>query len=132
MIKYLLDTNILIYTIKNRPASVRDKFNQHVGQMAISTITIGELVYGAERSSNPQKNLLDIEGLIARLEVLDFDQTAAEHFGDIRAHLYRQGTPIGPYDMMLAGHARAHGFIMVTNNMKEFERVEGLRCENWV
>ena len=132
MIKYLLDTNILIYTIKNRPASVRDKFNQHVGQMAISTITIGELVYGAERSSHPQKNLLDIEGLIARLEVLDFDQPAAEHFGDIRAHLYRKGTPIAPYDMMLAGHARAHGLIMVTNNKKEFDRVEGLRCENWV
>lgn len=132
MIKYLLDTNMIIYTIKNRPISVREKFNTHVGQMAISTITIGELIYGAERSSNPQKNLLDIEGLVARLEVLDFDQVAAEHFGDIRANLYSKGTPIGPYDMMLSGHARAHGLIMVTNNLKEFERVAGLRCENWL
>ena len=132
MIKYLLDTNIIIYAIKNRPIVVRDKFNQHVGQMAISTVTIGELMYGVERSAQPEKNLADVEGLIARLEVIDFDQSSAEHFGDIRASLLRTGQPIGPYDMMLAGHARSRGLILVTNNVKEFERVAGLRIENWV
>lgn len=132
MIKYLLDTNILIYTIKNRPQKVREAFNLHAGQMAISTISVGELIYGAERSAKPEQNLADIEGLIARLEVLDFDTKAAKHFGEIRAELYAQGKPIGPYDMMLAGHARSQGLIMVTNNEKEFERVGGLRLENWV
>ncbi len=132
MIKYLLDTNILIYTIKNRPEEVRKTFNLHSGQMAISTITVGELIFGAERSSQPEKNLLDIEGLIARLEVLDFDTDAANHFGQIRAELYAQGQTIGPYDMMIAGHARSNGLILVTNNTKEFDRVKGLRVKNWV
>ncbi|MGC9387250.1 MAG: type II toxin-antitoxin system tRNA(fMet)-specific endonuclease VapC [Hydrogenovibrio sp.] len=132
MTKYLLDTNILIYTIKNRPEQVRKIFNQHAGQMAISTITQGELIFGAERSIQPEKNLADIEGLIARLLVLDFDSEAANHFGQIRAELYSQGQPIEPYDMMIAGHARSKGLILVTNNTKEFERVHGLRLENWV
>lgn len=132
MTKYLLDTNILIYTIKNRPEQVRKIFNQHAGQMAISTITQGELTFGAERSIQPEKNLADIEGLIARLLVLDFDSEAANHFGQIRAELYSQGQPIGPYDMMIAGHTRSKGLILVTNNTKEFERVHGLRLENWV
>jgi len=132
MIKYLLDTNILIYTLKNRPRQVRDAFNSHVTQMAISTITVGELIYGAERSTQPERNLADIEGLIARLDVLDFDSHAATHFGQIRAELYAKGQPIGPYDMMIAGHARSRGLILVSNNMCEFERVPGLRLENWV
>lgn len=132
MIKYLLDTNILIYTIKNRPEEVRKTFNLHAGQMAISTVTVGELIFGAERSAKPEQNLADIEGLIARLEVLDFDTDAATHFGQIRAELYSKGQPIGPYDMMIVGHARSKGLILVTNNTKEFKRVDGLRIENWV
>lgn len=132
MIKYLLDTNILIYTIKNRPEEVRKTFNLHAGQMAISTITVGELIFGAERSAKPEQNLADIEGLIARLEVLDFDADAAIHFGQVRAELYSKGEPIGPYDMMIAGHARSKGLVLVTNNTKEFKRVDGLRIENWV
>lgn len=131
MIKYLLDTNILIYTIKNKPEKVRKLFNLHVGQMAISTISIGELIYGAERSTKPEQNIMVIEGLIARLEVLDFDSKAAQHFGEIRSDLYSIGKPIGPYDMMLAGHARSQGLIMVTNNQKEFIRVQGLMLANW-
>ena len=131
MLKFMLDTNIVIYTIKNRPESVRALFNRHEGQMCISTVTWGELVYGAERSSQAERNLSDIEALGARLEVASFDAQAATHFGQVRAELDRVGKPIGPYDMMIAGHARALGLILVTNNMKEFERVPGLRLENW-
>ncbi|WP_422329458.1 PIN domain-containing protein [Thiothrix eikelboomii] len=93
--------------------------------------TWGELVFGAERSANPAKNQADIEGLAARLEILDFDDLAAAHFGQVRAELYAVGQPIGPYDMMIAGHARSTGLILVTNNLREFERVQGLRLENW-
>lgn len=132
MIKYLLDTNILIYAIKNRPPVVRELFNRHYGQLAVSTISVGELVYGAEKSAFPERNLADIESMLARVEVLSFDEAAAHHFGQIRAELYRLGTPIGPYDMMLAGQARSAGLILVSNNTKEFERVNGLRLENWV
>ncbi len=132
MLKYMLDTNIVIYTIKNRPKQVREAFKQHENQMCISAVTLGELIYGAERSSQPERNLADIEGLIARLEVVPFEKHASEHFGQLRAELYRIGQPIGPYDMMIAGHARAMGLILVTNNVKEFERVAGLRFENWV
>jgi len=128
----MLDTNIVIYTIKNRPEQVRKIFKQHENQMCISAVTKGELIYGAEKSSRPERNLIDIEGLIARLEVAPFEDHASEHFGQLRAELYRIGQPIGPYDMMVAGHARAMGLILVTNNMKEFERVPGLRVENWV
>jgi tRNA(fMet)-specific endonuclease VapC len=131
VLKYLLDTNIAIYTIKNRPAAVRETFKRHAGQMAISTVTLGELIYGAERSSQPERNLTDIEGFAARLTVLPFDEPAAVHFGQVRAELYRSGKPIGPYDMMIAGHARASGLILVTNNVPEFERVPGVRIENW-
>ncbi len=132
MIKYLLDTNILIYTIKNRPPQVREKFNQHLGQMATSTVTVGELVFGAERSAQPARNLIDIEGLFARLHILDFDLRSAQQFGQIRASLYNQGTPIGSYDMMIAGIAKSQGLILVTNNEKEFNRIPGLQIENWV
>ncbi|HEC12492.1 MAG TPA: tRNA(fMet)-specific endonuclease VapC [Acidiferrobacteraceae bacterium] len=132
MLKYMLDTNMVIYTIKNRPKHVREAFKQHENQMCISAVTRGELIYGAERSSQPERNLADIEGLVARLEVAPFEEHASEHFGQLRAELYRIGQPPGPYDMMTAGHARAMGLILVTNNMKEFEQVPGLRIENWV
>jgi tRNA(fMet)-specific endonuclease VapC len=132
MLKYMLDTNIVIYTIKNRPDEVRTAFNKHDGQMSISTVTLGELIYGAERSSQPEKNMAVIEGMAARLEVLPFEPQDAAHFGQLRAELMNIGAPIGPYDMMIAGHARARGLILVTNNSREFERVPGLRIENWV
>lgn len=128
----MLDTNILIYTIRNRPFEVREAFKQHDGQMCISTVTLGELVFGAEKSANRERNLQDIYGLVARLHVADFDRTAAVHFGQIRAELIRAGTPIGPYDAMIAGHARCAGLVLVTNNVREFARVSGLRLENWV
>ena len=131
MLKYLLDTNIVIYTMKNRPQRVKRRFQRHHGQMGISAVTLGELVFGAEHSRQVEQNLKDIEALAARLEVLPFDNKAAYHFGQIRATLYRTGQPIGPYDMMIAGQGRAMGLILVTNNIKEFERVPGLLLEDW-
>ena len=132
MLKYMLDTNIVIYTIKNKPEEVRKVFNEHYGQMCISSVTLMELIYGAERSSQPERNLKDVEGFAARVDVLPYDELAAVHTGQIRAELAKAGTPIGPYDQMIAGHARCHGLIVVTNNVREFERVEGLRVENWL
>lgn len=132
MLKYMLDTNIVIYTMKNRPDTVRKAFNKHTGQLCISTVTLGELFYGAEKSSRPEYNMEVIEGFAARLDVLLFDSQDASHFGQIRSELAVKGKPIGPYDAMIAGHARSRGLILVTNNMKEFARVPGLRTENWV
>lgn len=131
MLRYMLDTNIVIYTMKNRPPHVRDRFKTHDGRMCISAVTLGELIYGAERSAWPERNLADIQGLVARLDVAPFDERAAEHFGQVRAELYASGKPIGPYDMMIAGHARSMGLVLVTNNEREFGRVPGLRIENW-
>ena len=131
MLKYLLDTNIVIFTMKNRPQEVKNHFLNHQGRMAVSTVTLGELVFGAEHSRQVERNLADIEAMSAKLEVLPFDDNAAYHFGRIRAALYRAGRPIGPYDMMIAGQARACGLILVTNNAKEFEQVPGLMLEDW-
>ena len=132
MLKFMLDTNICIFTIKNKPQIVREAFNLHNGQLCISAVTLMELIYGAEKSAAPEKNLAVVEGLAARLEVLPFDKDAAAHTGMIRSELAKAGTPIGPYDQMIAGHARSRGFIVVTNNLREFERVPGLRVEDWV
>ena len=132
MLKYMLDTNIVIYTMKAKPQSVKQAFVAHYGQVCISSVTLMELVYGAEKSSNPERNLRDIEGFAARLEVLPYDEMAATHTGQIRAELTRIGQPIGPYDQMIAGHTRSKGFILITNNQREFSRVSGLRLENWV
>jgi tRNA(fMet)-specific endonuclease VapC len=132
MLKFMLDTNICIFTIKNRPSVVREAFKRHHGQMCISTITLMELIYGAEKSSSPERNLAEVEGFAARLEVLSYDLAAAAHSGQLRAELAKAGTPIGPYDQMIAGHARSQGLILVTNNVREFDRVSGLRIEDWV
>lgn len=91
-----------------------------------------ELLYGAEKSAQPERSLVTIEGLLARLDVLDYDLPAAQHTAQVRAELARAGTPIGPYDQMIAGHARSRGLVVVTNNTREFDRVPGLRVENWL
>jgi tRNA(fMet)-specific endonuclease VapC len=131
MIKYMLDTNILIYTIRNRPKKVRDAFKKHADYLAMSTVTLGELIYGAEKSAQSVRNLADIEALAARMDVVPFDSQAAIHFGQVRAELAKSGKLIGPFDLMIAGHARSLGLILVTNNLREFKRVPGLRVENW-
>lgn len=132
MLKYMLDTNICIFTLRNKPEAVRQKFNRHQNQLCISTITLMELICGAEKSGAPERNLSVIEGFIARLDVLQYDISAAIHTGQIRAELAKTGKPVGPYDQMIAGHARSCGLIVVTNNLREFERVPGLRTEDWV
>ncbi len=131
MIRYMLDTDICIYAVKNRPPSLRDTFNQHSGQLSVSSVTLAELLYGAEKSARTEHNLSVVESFAARLEVLPFGKKAAAHSGQVRAQLEAAGTPIGPYDLMIAGHARSEGLVLVTNNTNEFERVDGLRLENW-
>lgn len=131
MIRYLLDTNICIYTINNKPTVVREYFIRHQNQLSISSITLMELIYGAEKSAAPEKNLEVLEGFVARLQLLPYDNAAAEHTGQLRAELAKLGQPIGPYDQMIAGHARSLGLIVVTNNLREFSRVPGLRTVDW-
>lgn len=132
MLKYMLDTDISIYTIKNRPSEVREAFKAHDGQLCISAVTLMELMYGAEASSAVERNLRDLEGFAARLEVLPFDEQAAVHTGQVRAELKRLGRPIGPYDEMIAGHARSRGLVVVTNNTRHFEHIPGIRVVSWV
>ncbi|MBV5328433.1 MAG: type II toxin-antitoxin system VapC family toxin [Chlorobium sp.] len=132
MLRYMLDTNIVIYLIKRRPIELLGVFNQHAGQMCISSITLAELLHGVEKSSRPDHNLLQVEDFISRLEVLSYGNKAASHYGDIRADLERKGTPIGVNDLHIAGHARSEGLTLASNNVREFERVEALRLINWV
>lgn len=132
MIKYMLDTDTCIFIIKRKPPHVKRLFNAHFGQLSISAVTLAELIAGAEKSANVTRNLELVEGLAARLEVLPFADHEAKQFGQVKAELERIGQPIGPYDMMIAAHARSSGLILVTNNIKEFSRVQGLRAENWL
>lgn len=132
MLKFMLDTNIAIYVIKRRPLEVMDQFNRHAGQLCLSTISQAELLHGVEKSKQSTRNLAAVEDFCSRLVILDYGQKAAGHYGDIRADLERKGTPIGVNDLHIAGHARSEGLTVVTNNLREFERVEGLRLENWV
>jgi len=131
LLKFILDTDISIYTIKRKPIHIRRLFNAHIGQLCISTVTFGELVCGAEKSQQKERNLRDIEGFAARLKIVDFDKHASQQFGQIKSELELSGGVIGPYDMMIAGHARSLGLILITNNDREFKRVDGLRTENW-
>ena len=132
MLKYMLDTNIVIYVIKRRPLEVLATFNQHAGQMCISSITLSELLHGVEKSAQPDHNLRQVESFVSRLDVLDYTSKASAHYGDIRSTLEKKGKTIGVNDIHIAGHARSEGLILVTNNLKEFERVDALRLDNWV
>jgi tRNA(fMet)-specific endonuclease VapC len=131
MLKYMLDTNIVIHVIKRRPVELLEVFNRHAGQMCISSITLAELMHGVEKSAMPDHNLRQVEDFITRLEVLEYGGKAAAHYGEIRADLERKGTPIGVNDLHIAGHARSEGLTLVSNNLCEFERVDALRLVNW-
>ena len=132
MLKYLLDTNIVIYVLKRRPKEVLEIFNTNASRMAISSITLSELLYGAEKSANVDKNLEAIEEFISHLEVLPYNAKASQHYGQIKAALEKKGKIIGENDIHIAAHAISQGLILVTNNLREFKRVPNLALENWV
>ena len=133
VMRYMLDTNICIYAIKHKPQTVFLRLQEIDPQdVCISSVTYAELVYGVEKSNAVQNNRIALTMLLANIDILNFDVRAADEYGKIRADLERKGTPIGPLDMMIAGHAKSAGCILVTNNTREFSRVAGLKLENWV
>ena len=130
--RFLLDTNICIYVIKHKPEKVFQKLQEvDPSDVCISSVTYAELVHGVEKSASVDKNRVALFILLANIEILDFDAKAAENYGKIRADLEKNGTPIGPLDMMIAGHAGSLGYMLVTNNVKEFNRVSNLIIANW-
>ncbi|HPO04016.1 MAG TPA: type II toxin-antitoxin system VapC family toxin [Bacillota bacterium] len=130
--RYMLDTNICIYLIKKKPESVLKNLNLHMDEgIAISAITLAELKHGVEASQYPEKNAIALNQFLSIVDILPFDDDAATEYGKICATLRRQGTPIGVMDMLIAAHAKAKGLIIVSNNVKEFARVEGLELKNW-
>ena len=129
---YLLDTDICIYIINRKPPAVLKRVqSKQPGQIAISTITLAELEYGVFRSRYPDRNRIALLEFLLPFALLDFDQAAAVEYGRIRLLLESKGQPIGPMDLLLAAQAKAHDLILVTNNEKEFARIEGPRLENW-
>jgi tRNA(fMet)-specific endonuclease VapC len=132
MLKYMLDTNIVIYVMKRKPIEVLGKFNANSTRMAMSVITLSELFHGAENSSRVGDNLLAIEDFVSRIEVLQYTPKASQHYGSIRAVLEKHGQSIGVNDLHIAAHARSEGLTVVTNNTDEFTRVPSLMVENWI
>ena len=132
MLRYMLDTNLCIRVLRDRPAAVRERFNAEADSLCVSTIVLTELLHGAAKSARPVYNRREVERFAARLDVLPYDTEAAAHAGDIRATLEREGRSIGGYDVLIAGHARSRGLVVVTGNLGEFTRVAGLRCEDWM
>lgn len=132
MLRYMLDTALCIRVLRDRPAGLRARFNAEASGLCISDVVLYELLFGAEKSTRPSENRVAAERFAARLSVLAFDSAAAAHAAEIRAELERRGTPIGAYDLMISGHARSRGLIVVTGNLREFDRVSGLRCEDWL
>lgn len=130
--KYLLDTNICIYLIKQKPHNVLQKFQTHsVSEIGVSAIAVAELQYGAQKSQRPAQNQRALEQFLIPLLIVDFDYNAAVTYGYIRAILEAQGTPIGPLDLLIAAQAASLDLTLITNNTKEFSRVPHLKLENW-
>lgn len=132
MLSHLLDTNTVIYVIRHTPVAVRDRFIAHTGRLGISSITYAELTYGVQKSQQRAKNRVALERFCSRVELLPYSTDAAEQYGVIRSELEVRGQVIGPNDLHIAAHAKAANLTLVTNNLKEFERVEGLQLENWI
>jgi tRNA(fMet)-specific endonuclease VapC len=131
-VRYLLDTNICIYIAKHNPPAVRTRFERHAAnELAMSVVTLGELRHGAEKSQAREKALATLNRLEASIQIVPLTETAGKHYGQIRAGLEIRGS-IGNNDLWIAAHARAEGWILVTNNESEFKRVDGLQVENWV
>jgi tRNA(fMet)-specific endonuclease VapC len=132
MLRYQLDTNLCVRVLRDRPQGLRTRFNAEAGSLCISTVVLIELLHRAGKSARPIENRREVESFAARLDVLSFDADAAAHAGEIRTVLERAGQAIGAYDLMIAGHARSRGLVVVTGNLSEFRRVEELRCEDWL
>jgi tRNA(fMet)-specific endonuclease VapC len=132
MLKYLLDTNMVIYVMKRRPIEVLSQFNDNAGRMALSAITLSELYHGAEKSAKVAQNLEVVEEFASLVQVLAYGSKASQHYGAIRSQLEKSGQPIGVNDLHIAAHARSEGLVVVTNNTSEFSRIPGLMVENWV
>jgi tRNA(fMet)-specific endonuclease VapC len=132
MIRYMLDSSFCIDVMRDKTQSLRDKFKISSNQMAISTIVLHELYYGAANGPDPDHARAKVEKFCMGVSVLEFDENAAAHAGEIRSDLRRKGKTIGGYDTLIAGHARSLGLTVVTGNLKEFTRVDGLRCEDWL
>ena len=131
--RYMLDTNICISAIRQKPECVKRKLQTlDPEDVCISSVTFAELVHGVEKSKSVDRNRLALSMMLSKIEILDFDAHAAEEYGKIRADLEKKGTVIGPLDIMIAGHAKSRNCIVVTNNTREFNRVVGLKVENWV
>ena len=131
--KVMLDTNICIYLIKQQPPTVIERFLSHpVGAIGVSSLTVAELAFGVNKSQQMAKNRLALEQFLAPLEVAVFDHDAALSYGRVRARLETIGSPIGSMDLLIAAHALSLGVRLVTNNLREFRRVPGLKLENWV
>jgi tRNA(fMet)-specific endonuclease VapC len=131
--RFLLDTNICIYISNHNPPEVRARFQQHpASDLAMSVVTLGELHFGAEKSRSRLRAMTIIEQLQSQMAVLPLSAESARIYGELRARLQREGRTIGNNDLWIAAHALAEGCVLVTNNTREFERVEGLMLENWV
>lgn len=130
--KYMLDTNICIHVIKHKPeTAIRNFLTHQPDDLCISAITLAELLHGVEKSKFRDRNRLAVSMFLSGIAVLDFDSIAAQAYGELRADLEQNGTPIGPMNMLIAGHAKSRGLILVTNNTGEFTRVKGLQLEDW-
>jgi tRNA(fMet)-specific endonuclease VapC len=132
MLRYMLDTNLCIRILRDRPAGLRDRFNAEATALSVSSIVVYELLVGAEKSAKPVEIRQEVERFLSRVEVLQFDEPAAAHAAEIRGVLDRRGSPIGPHDTLIAGHARSRGLIVITGDLGEFGRVDGLRSEDWL
>jgi tRNA(fMet)-specific endonuclease VapC len=130
--RYLLDTNICIYIAKHNPPAVRERFVRHgADELAMSVITLGELRFGAEKNQAREKAIATLSQLESAILVAPLPEAAGQHYGQILSVLQKTGQPIGNNDLWIAAHARAEGWILVTNNEREFVRIEGLQIENW-
>jgi len=131
--RYMLDTDMCSYIIKEHPESVRQRFQAlAMEQLCVSIITYAELIYGVERSSSRRVNRPIVEDFMRYLDVLNWDTEAADEYGLIRAKLESAGTPIGAMDMMIAAHAKSIKAVLVTNNQNHFTKFKGLRTDNWI
>jgi len=132
MIEAMLDANLCIRVLRDRPPALGEIFKAQAASLAISTIVLYELLYGAARSHRPATERQKVEAFAAHLTVLEFDHAASDHAADIKAALATAGTLIGPNDLLIAGHARSLNVKLITGNLREFTRVDGLRCEDWL